>query len=102
MTIGISKLNAINFIKTFTISTPYICYIYGMRHILSFCLLISSVLYSQNAMLAKDYFQKGEYEKALIEYENLYAKSSSNINYINQIISTHQQLEQYIKIARTH
>ena len=43
-------------------------------------------------MLAKDYFQKGEYEKALIEYENLYAKSSSNINYINQIISTHQQL----------
>ncbi|WP_298550244.1 tetratricopeptide repeat protein [uncultured Algibacter sp.] len=46
-------------------------------------------------MLAKDYFQKGEYEKALIEYKKLYAESSSNINYINQIISTHQQLEQY-------
>jgi len=46
-------------------------------------------------MLAKDYFQKGEYEKALIEYKKLYAKSSSNINYINQIISTQQQLEQY-------
>ena len=83
------------FIKTFTLSTPYICYIYGMRYILFFCLLLSSILYSQNAMLAKDYFQKGEFEKALIEYKNLYAKSSSNINYINQIISTHQQLEQY-------
>jgi tetratricopeptide (TPR) repeat protein len=46
-------------------------------------------------MLAKDYFQKGEYEKALVEYKKLYAKSPSNINYINQIISTHQQLEQY-------
>ena len=52
-------------------------------------------MYSQNATLAKDYFQKGEYEKALIEYKKLYAKSSSNINYINQIISTYQQLEQY-------
>ncbi|WP_366143759.1 tetratricopeptide repeat protein [Algibacter sp.] len=30
-----------------------------------------------------------------MEYKKLYAKSSSNITYINQIISTHQQLEQY-------
>jgi len=52
-------------------------------------------LYSQNATLAKDYFQKGEYKKALVEYEKLYAKSSSNINYINQIINANQQLEQY-------
>ncbi|WP_396602422.1 tetratricopeptide repeat protein [Algibacter sp. R77976] len=52
-------------------------------------------MYSQNATLAKDYFQNGEFEKALIEYKKLYAQSSSNINYINQIISTHQQLEQY-------
>ena len=66
-----------------------------MRYILIFCLLISSILYSQNATLAKDYFQKGEYEKALIEYKKLYAKSSSNISYINQIINTYQQLEQY-------
>jgi tetratricopeptide (TPR) repeat protein len=52
-------------------------------------------MFSQNATLAKDYFQKGEYEKALIEYKKLYAKSSSNINYINQVISTYQQLERY-------
>ena len=66
-----------------------------MRYILFLCLFISGVLFSQNATLAKDYFQKGEYEKALIEYKKLYAKSSSNINYINQVISTYQQLERY-------
>lgn len=66
-----------------------------MRYILFLCILISGVTFSQNATLAKDYFQKGEYEKALIEYKKLYAKSSSNINYINQVISTYQQLERY-------
>ena len=66
-----------------------------MRYLLFFCFFVSSFLYSQNATLAKDYFQNGEFEKALIEYKKLYAQSSSNINYINQIISTHQQLEQY-------
>src|SRR5690606_13454952 len=34
-------------------------------------------------------------EKALLEYKKLYAQSPSNINYISQIVSTHQQLEQY-------
>ena len=66
-----------------------------MRYLLFFCLLISGVLQSQNATLAKNYFQNGDYEKALIEYKNLHAKSSSNMNYISKIISTHQQLEQY-------
>ncbi|MEP3838878.1 MAG: tetratricopeptide repeat protein [Algibacter sp.] len=52
-------------------------------------------MYSQNATIAKNYFEKGEFEKALIEYKKLYARSSSNISYINQIISSYQQLEQY-------
>ena len=71
-----------------------------MRYVLILCLFISSILYAQNATLAKDYFQKGEYEKALVEYKKLYAQSSSNITYINQIISTHQQLEQYDEAER--
>ncbi|SFC99104.1 Tetratricopeptide repeat-containing protein [Algibacter pectinivorans] len=66
-----------------------------MRYILIFCFLISGVLCAQNATIAKNYFEKAEYEKALIEYKKLYAKSSSNITYITQIISTYQQLEQY-------
>jgi tetratricopeptide (TPR) repeat protein len=71
-----------------------------MRYVLIICLLISSILYSQNPILADDYFEKGEYEKALFEYKKLYAESPSNITYINKIISTHQQLEQYDEAER--
>ncbi len=58
--------------------------------------LTSTIAIAQaDDMLAKDYFKNGEYEKALHEYKNLYKKSPSNITYINQIVSAHQQLEQY-------
>ncbi|WP_298531712.1 tetratricopeptide repeat protein [uncultured Algibacter sp.] len=66
-----------------------------MRILLIFFLLISSNLFSQGDIIAKEYFKNGEYEKALIEYKKLYARASSNISYINQIVNTHQQLEQY-------
>ena len=66
-----------------------------MRYLLILGLLVSGVLYSQNPTLADDYFEKGEYKKALLEYKKLYAESSSNITYINKVISTYQQLEQY-------
>ena len=66
-----------------------------MRLLLILCLFISASVFSQNGILAKEYFKNGEYEKALHEYKKLYAKSPSNINYINQLISSHQQLEQY-------
>ena len=56
---------------------------------------ITTSAISQNDIIAKEYFQNGDYKKALIEYNKLYKNSSSNINYINQIISAHQQLEQY-------
>ncbi|GAA4800966.1 tetratricopeptide repeat protein [Litoribaculum gwangyangense] len=66
-----------------------------MRFLLITLLFTSIFAFSQNDAIAKDYFNNGEYEKALIEYKKLYSKSPSNINYINQIISTHQELEQY-------
>ncbi|WOD45095.1 tetratricopeptide repeat protein [Hwangdonia lutea] len=59
------------------------------------CLLFCTNLFSQDDAVAKDYFNKGDFEKALYEYKRLYAKSPSNINYINQLVNTHQQLEQY-------
>jgi tetratricopeptide (TPR) repeat protein len=52
-------------------------------------------VFSQDDSNAKEYYKNGDFEKALHEYKELYAQSSSNINYITQIISTHQQLEQY-------
>ena len=80
------------------VTTYYIPYIYDMRFIHILFILISTTLFSQNDILAKEYFKKGDFEKALYEYKKLYAKSPSNINYINQIVSTHQQLEQYDEV----
>ncbi|AUP79729.1 tetratricopeptide repeat protein [Flavivirga eckloniae] len=66
-----------------------------MRFIQIIFLFISVTVCSQNDILAKEYIRKGDFEKALYEYKKLYAGSSSNINYISHIVSTHQQLEQY-------
>ena len=52
---------------------------------------------AQDDIFAKDYFENGEYEKALIEYKKLYNKSPNNINYINKVVESFQQLEQYIE-----
>ena len=67
-----------------------------MRYILIILFLIVANAYAQNAdIFAKDYFENGEYEKALIEYQKLFEQSPNNINYITQIVSSYQQLEQY-------
>ncbi|GAA4895502.1 tetratricopeptide repeat protein [Flaviramulus aquimarinus] len=66
-----------------------------MRRFLILCVFISTSVFSQNGILAKEYFKNGEFEKALHAYKKLYTKSPSNINYINQVIASHQQLEQY-------
>lgn len=66
-----------------------------MRILIVLCFCFCSNIFAQNEILAKDYFEKGEFEKALHEYKKLYASSPSNINYVNQLIITHQELEQY-------
>ncbi|WP_242092513.1 tetratricopeptide repeat protein [Aestuariivivens sediminicola] len=66
-----------------------------MKYVFVFTILLSMTIGAQNDAIAKDYYAKGEFEKALAEYKKLYYKSPSNINYINQVVSTYQQLEQY-------
>lgn len=66
-----------------------------MRPLFIIFFFVGAVAFSQGDILAKEYFKNGEYEKALQEYKKLYAKSPSNPNYINQIISTYQELEMY-------
>jgi len=46
-------------------------------------------------MLAKDYFDRGEFQKALISYQKLYEAQKGNANYLIKIIQIHQQLEQF-------
>mgnify|MGYP003664863549 CR=1 FL=1 len=66
-----------------------------MRFLFILFLLISTHTFSQEDILAQEYFKNGDFEKALHEYQKLYAKSPNNINYINELVNTHQQLEQY-------
>lgn len=66
-----------------------------MKILFILCFLVSAQMLSQDDASANDYFKNGAFEKALYEYKNLYAQSPSNINYIFQIISSHQELEQY-------
>ena len=66
-----------------------------MRTIFILCLFICFAGFSQEDALANEYFKNSEFEKALIEYKKVFAKAPSNINYINQIIATYQELEQY-------
>ncbi len=59
------------------------------------CLLSGSLLFSQSEELADDYFKRGEFEKALIGYQQLFQKNPANNNYLFQLIKTQQQLKQY-------
>ena len=49
---------------------------------------------AQNNLLAENYFEQGEYEKALTLYTQLY-KKNKYFNYFKAIVASHQQLEEY-------
>ena len=53
------------------------------------------MLFSQEDILAKEYFKKGEFEKALSSFQRLHDNNLGNISYLLQLVKTHQQLEQY-------
>ncbi|MDG5490839.1 tetratricopeptide repeat protein [Psychroserpens sp. SPM9] len=57
-------------------------------------LLIFGSSFSQSEQLAEDYFNRGEFEKALLSYQKLNEKKN-NSKYIYKIIETLQQLERY-------
>ncbi len=57
-------------------------------------LLTITVVNGQRDLLAKNYFDQGEYEKALALYTKLYEKTK-RFDYFKAMIATHQQLEEY-------
>ncbi|GAA4280039.1 tetratricopeptide repeat protein [Gaetbulibacter aestuarii] len=56
-----------------------------------------SLGFAQEDRLAQTYFDNGDYAKAALEYEKLYSERPNNINYIEALIDTYQQLEEYKK-----
>lgn len=66
-----------------------------MRFLFVLSIFISTSVFAQDDVLAKEYFINSDFEKALLEYKKLHDKSPSNLSYIDKIIISHQQLEQY-------
>ena len=62
---------------------------------LIFFFFLSLFAHAQNEQLAQHYFEKGDFEKAKISYEELSKKQPSNWNYTLKLIDCYQQLEQY-------
>jgi len=72
-----------------------------MKKIFIIIALIMSVLvFGQNEQLAQNYFEKGEFEKALVIYQDLEKRQPTNTFYIQKIAASMQQLQQYDKAGK--
>lgn len=58
-------------------------------------LLFSLLAFSQNEQLAQNYFDKGDFEKALISFEELLKANPANGYYFQKIIESYQQLQRF-------
>jgi tetratricopeptide (TPR) repeat protein len=72
-----------------------------MKKILSIlCLFVSLWASAQNEQLANNYFDRGEFEKALVSYEELLKSQVGNSNYFQRVIECYQQLQQFDKAEK--
>ncbi|HEY6142712.1 MAG TPA: hypothetical protein VIV55_04685, partial [Flavobacterium sp.] len=62
---------------------------------LHIALFFSLVCFSQNDQLAQYYYDKGDFEKAKISYEELLKSSPHNPQYFQKTIDCYQQLQQF-------
>ena len=63
--------------------------------LLCIMLFFSLIVFSQNEQLAQNYFDKGDFEKAKISYEELLKSQLGNGNYFQKLIDCYQQLQQF-------
>lgn len=63
-------------------------------------LFFSLAVFSQNEQLAQNYFDKGDFEKALLSYQDLLVQQPSNGYYFQRLVESYQQLQQYDKAAK--
>lgn len=52
---------------------------------------------AQEDFLAKQYYNDGDFDKAVVFYENLVASNPRRMDYAEQLVSCYQQLQQYDK-----
>jgi tetratricopeptide (TPR) repeat protein len=63
-------------------------------------LFLSFFAKAQNEQLANNYFDRGEFEKALVSYEELLKTQGGNSNYFQRVVECYQQLEQFDKAEK--
>ena len=63
--------------------------------ILLLAITFSLPLFAQNEALGKNYFEKGEYKKALAVFKKLVGQNPSRTDYYTYILKSHQQLEEF-------
>jgi len=57
-------------------------------------------VFAQGEQLALNYFDRGEFEKALLSYEGLLKNQPSNAMYFQKLVECYQQLSQYDKAEK--
>lgn len=60
-------------------------------------LLFSLTVFSQNEQLAQNYFDRGEFEKAIVVYEDVLKAQPFNYQVLLKTVACYQQLKQYDK-----
>lgn len=69
-----------------------------MKHFFSYILLFFTLAgFAQNEQLAQNYFEKGDFEKALIAYEELLKNQPGNALYFQKVVESNQQLSHFDK-----
>ena len=72
-----------------------------MKKIIAFVFLFLSLwANAQNEQLAQNYFDRGEFEKALVSYEDLLKVSAGNSLYFQRVVECYQQLQQFDKAEK--
>jgi tetratricopeptide (TPR) repeat protein len=67
------------------------------KFVIYLLLLFPLLVFSQNDQLAQNYFDKGDFEKAKISYEELLKSQQGNGYYFQRLIECYQQLLQFDK-----
>ena len=66
-----------------------------MRFLFVISFLCCFNMFSQEDIVAAEYYKNGDFEKALLSYKKLYNKSPNNNTYLLQLVKSLQQLEKY-------
>jgi len=67
-----------------------------MKKIILFISFFVSVLaFAQNEQLAQNYFDKGEFEKSLLSYQELLKNQNGNSFYFRRVVESFQQLQKF-------